>query len=76
MEGFATVLSPSFFLWADIEDNLPVRKYSSLLDIWDAVGEHIDDATDVVISSKDGGKFRRIKQRRPGEVAARADEKT
>lgn len=60
-DGLAAGLSPSFYLWLDDDDEEIVNSIrpSSLYEIWDKVGQHIDDATTVVVASKHG---RRVAQ--------------
>jgi hypothetical protein len=66
-EGFTDALSPSFFLWVDDDDyrNPKAMKGSSLGEIWEQVGEHIDAATSTVVAWKQtsGGTVKIVRKR-------------
>lgn len=55
-DGFCGALSPSFYLRLDNDDYERQHsiKHSSLREIWEQVGQHIDDAASVAVASKHG----------------------
>jgi hypothetical protein len=60
-EGFTSVLSPSFYLWLENDDyeKSYSPKHSSLREIWEQVGQHLDDAASIVVTSKHGRRSER-----------------